>query len=398
MALSERENFLRAVTFDGPEWIPSAYMSFYHATWRRHGEALERLVLRHPLIYHDYARGSVDFHESPPGARGGEYFTDNWGCVWYVAPEGGGMMGQVVEHPLADWSALATYVPPDPLALADRRARDWQKFQREVADRKRRGKVAWGQVGSVFDILYHLRGFENLMVDFATDAPQLPVLIDMVTGQRMVIVDKLLEIGVDAIYFHADIGFQHGLMIRPAQFRKYVKPMWKKLFTRCREAGTHVYLSSEGRLLDIVDDMIECGVSIQDVEMASQSLDEIADAYKGRLCVMFYPDAQRTPRWRPQELRAHIEQVVTRLGSPSGGLVFAGYPTPDVPLENIEEMARAMEDYRTYWWEGRGNVGSRRAGPGEPPDNGGLRIRAPLESGSPTEVPKEVGSIDERTP
>ena len=355
MSLSERENFFRAVEFRNPEWIPTAYMSFYHATWRKYGQELERLVLRHPMIYHDYVPGSIDFHESPPGSREGEYFTDNWGCVWYVTAEGGGLMGQVVEHPLADWGALPAYAPPDPLALADKKTRNWQQFQAQVAERKHLGKVAWGQVGSVFDILYMLRGFENLMIDFATEAPQLPALIDMVTEQRMVIVEKLLEIGVDAIYFHADIGFQHSLMIRPSQFRKYIKPMWKKLFTRCREAGTHVYLSSEGRLLDIVDDMIECGVSLQDVEMASQSLEEIAEAYLGRLCVMFYPDAQKTPFWTPQELRAHIGAVVRRLGSPNGGLVFASYPTPDVPLENIEEMARAMEDYRTYWGDGRGH-------------------------------------------
>jgi len=353
MSLTERENFIRTVTFDSPERTPVEYMSFYYATWAKYGQELEELVLRHPTIYHTYKRGSVDFRLDPPGSREGEYFTDNWGCVWYVAPGGGGMMGQVVGHPLADWSALDTYRPPDPLALGDRRARDWPKFEAEAAEMRRAGKVVWGQVGSVFDIFYHLRGFENLMIDFATDAPQLPLLIEMVGEQRMRVLDRLLEVGVDAIYFHADIGFQHSLMIRPDQFRKYIKPMWKELFTHCRAAGTHVYLSSEGRLLDIVDDMVECGVSIQDVEMASQGLDEVVAAYKGRICIMFYPDAQKTPLWQPPQVREHIKEAVTRLGSPQGGLIFAAYPTPDVPLENIEETARAMEDYRTYWWDGR---------------------------------------------
>ncbi|NLE44611.1 MAG: hypothetical protein GX620_07800 [Chloroflexi bacterium] len=354
MPLSERENFIRAVTFANPEWTPTAYMSFYHATWRKYGRALEDLVLRHPLIYPDHVPGSVDFTASSPGSREGEYFTDNWGCVWYVVPEGGGMMGQVVEHPLSDWSALSAYVPPDPLELEDRRARDWDRLRDEVERLHHLGKVAWGQVGSVFDLFYHLRGFENLMMDFATEAPQLPRLIDMVTEHRLVVVDKLLETGVDAIYFHADIGFQHSLMIRPAQFRRYIKPMFKTLFTRCREAGTHVYFSSEGRLIDIVADLVECGVSIHDVEMASHTLDEIAEAYGGKICVMFYPDAQKMPLWQPSEVKEHIGDVVKRLGSPTGGLIFAGYPTPDVPLANIEAMALAMEEYRTYWHTGRG--------------------------------------------
>ena len=36
------------------------------------------------------------------------------------------------------------------------------------------------------------------------------------------------------------------------------------VFQRCREAGVHVWYSSDGNILPIVDDLIECGVSIHD--------------------------------------------------------------------------------------------------------------------------------------
>lgn len=49
----------------------------------------------------------------------------------------------------------------------------------------------------LFDRLYFLRGFENLMIDFATDAPELSKLIDMLSDYEMKLVNKWLEIGVD---------------------------------------------------------------------------------------------------------------------------------------------------------------------------------------------------------
>ena len=89
-------------------------------------------------------------------------------------------------------------------------------------------------------------------------------LIDMLTANSVRLVDKWLQIGVDHIGFHTDIGTQKALMISPASFRKYIKPMFSEIFERVRNAGTHVYLSSDGHLLEIVDDLIECGVSVHD--------------------------------------------------------------------------------------------------------------------------------------
>jgi len=40
--------------------------------------------------------------------------------------------------------------------------------------------------------------------------------------------------------------------------------MFKKLFEPAVKKDKHVYLSSDGHLLEIVDDLIECGVSLHD--------------------------------------------------------------------------------------------------------------------------------------
>ncbi len=351
MPISYRENYLRTLEFRNPEWIPM-HLDPAPATWHRYREDLEELVLRHPLIFPNYQKGSIDFDHFAAVYRENQYYTDNWGCVWYNAQDG--MEGQVVESPLADWDAFDTYQPPDPMLKSERGERDWEQIEKDVAARKQRGELTSGTGERLFDRLYFLRGFENLMIDIATDDPRLPRLIEMLTDYEMRLVGKWLEIGVDMIRFHTDIGTQQALMISPGKFRKYIKPMFMKLFRTCRQGGSHVSLSSDGRLLEIVEDLVECGVSMHDPQIRANTLDGIKQAYKGKLCIKLDLDRQMFPFCQPEELQAHVAAAVKELGSPEGGLILWAWVSPDVPLENIEALASAMEEFRTYCWDSHG--------------------------------------------
>jgi hypothetical protein len=341
--VNERENWLRAVEFRRPEWVPCT-VNLSPNTWRVYREDLERIVLAHPRMFPGFRGGDVDFDYLPHAYREGEHYRDSWGCLWYNIADG--LEGQVVGHPLADWSALADYQAPDPIVQAERGDRDWEQAERELAQQKRDGLLTWGNGERLFDRLYFLRGFENLMLDFALEPPGLPQLIKLLLDYELRLVGRWLEIGVDVIGFHTDIGTQNSLMISPRSFRKYVKPLYESVFRPCREAGTHVFLSSDGRLLDIVQDLIECGVSVHDPQLRANTVDGIAREYKGKLCAQVDLDRQSFPFLDPRGLRRQVKEVVDVLGDPQGGLmVLASISAADVPLANIEALCEAMEDY-----------------------------------------------------
>jgi uroporphyrinogen decarboxylase len=152
---------------------------------------------------------------------------------------------------------------------------------------------------------------------------------------------------VDVIGFHTDIGSQKALMISPAKFRRYVKPMFQELFQTCRQAGTHVSLSSDGCLLEIVDDLIECGVSVHDPQVRANTIDGIARAYRGKLCANVDLDRQMFPFCTPDDIWQQVEEAVTKVGTPQGGLMLAAAVYgADVPLENIEALCAALEHFR----------------------------------------------------
>ncbi len=340
--MTDRENWLRAIEFRSPERIPCS-VSLSPATWREHREALEELVLAHRLLFPDHESGSVDYDYNPPGYEG--TFRDNWGCLWYAVPDGTGMEGQVIESPLADWRALDSYRTPDVETKTERGERDWNEVAERLRLAEQKGLPRRGSGERLFDRLYLLRGFENLMIDIATEDERLPRLIDLLVDHELALVRKWLDIGVDAIGFHTDIGTQKALMISPRQFRKYIKPMFKEIFSVCREAGAHVLLSSDGRLLEIVDDLINCGVSRHDPQLRANTLAGIEAAYKGELCIELDLDRQMFPFCTPQDIRRQIEDVIARLGSPEGGLMISGSISgPNVPLQNIEALCSALEE------------------------------------------------------
>jgi uroporphyrinogen decarboxylase len=340
--MNERENWLRAVEFRYPAWIPCR-IAISPLNRKLYREAADKLSRSHPRVFEPSEAGNSDYDEMPAGHAAGAQ-RDNWGCLWRTIHEG--MVGMVVEHPLAENSAFSSYVPPDPLTTSAWGGRNWADAQRVVTRDKAAGRVARGDGECLFDRMYYLRGFSNLMLDIADQSPQLCELVDMVEAHAQSLAQRWIDMGVDCIGFHTDLATQRGLMMSPAAFRRFLKPMFARLFRPCRDAGVHVYLSTDGRVLDIVDDLIDCGVSVHDPQLRANTLDGIARAYKGRLCAEVDLDRQSMPHMTPSEIRQMVRDVVSQMRSPEGGLMLVGYIYgADIPLNNVRALAEAMEDF-----------------------------------------------------
>ncbi len=347
--MNERENYLRAAEFRHPQWIPCS-VSLMPATWRRYGQALQEIVQRYPQLFSHYRQGTVEEYSTfGPAYREGEYFTDNWGCVWYNVQ--GGLEGQVVGHPLQDWSALAHWRPPDPMTTGDREPQDWEATRKRLEEARTAGRIAAGGLphGFLFMRLMYLRGMENLMLDLVTEPPELHRLIHILFEHNRALVRKWLELGVDVLTAGEDLGAQTQLLMNPVHFRKYFKPCYEALFSLVRQAGRHVYLHSDGHILEIVDDLIECGVTILNPQVRANTLDGLARTCKGRIAINLDLDRQLFPFATPQAIREHIEEAVAKLGSPEGGLMLHAECEPDVPLENIEAICQALMHARNYY-------------------------------------------------
>jgi len=342
-------NFLKAMCFDRPEWTPCA-VHFLPATWMQYRGDLEALVLAHPRIFPSYRKGSVDFDFKKmwsPLYELGRH-TDCWGTVWNNIARG--FDSQVEREPLADWAAFADWRRrlPDPLTDAEFEARpDWDQVARDMAAARERGGLAAGgglMHGHFFMRLYYLRGFENLMLDIASEEPRLEELSAILTAYNAAVVGAYLERGAEIMYFGEDLGMQTALPISPAAWRRVVKPSYQATFGPCRDRGVPVYLHSDGHILEIIPDLIETGVRVLNPQIRANGLAGLREVARGKVCLDQDLDRQLFPFTGPAGIREHIGEVFEGLNLKKGGLMFKAECGPDVSLENIDAICCTLEE------------------------------------------------------
>jgi len=343
----DREKWLKNVEMRGCDEIPCR-VAFAGAVRNQYRERLLEVMKKYPELVGTPSAPEA-WNDFGPRHRYRQRWRDRWGCEW--DNRYGGIEGQVVEHPLADWSRLATFEPPDPAGGDDMRSIDWKETEENIRRARQKGEFTGGGVshGFLFQRLYYLRGFNNLMMDIATRDPRLDQLIETIVQFNMELVKRQLQFGVDVMYFGDDLGMQDRLTISPSDWRRYIKPGYATLFAACREAGTHVYLHSDGYFLDIMPDLIEIGVTILNPQDLCNGLENIKRELKGKICIDLDIDRQKIVPWgTPAEIDAHIRKCVQTLSSPQGGLMLVCGIYPGTPLENIEAVLAAMSKYRTW--------------------------------------------------
>ena len=336
-------NLLKSIYFDYPEWTPCE-VKIMPATWMKYREDLEELVLAHPRVFPYYKKGSRDFDAiCGPMYELGQH-TDCWGCVWENVERG--MTGIPITRPLEHWSDLDDYVPPDPLNDDLFGPRIWEQVQRLLDDAPRRGDLAAAKPlphGFLYMRLFYLRGFENLMIDFAMDDPRLLKLISMVEAYNIAVIRKYLDLGMEYAIFGEDLGLQTSLPMRPAMWRKYIKPPYERMFKPCLEAGVPVFLHTDGHILEIIPDLIEVGVQVLNPQFRANGLLGLKEVAKGKVAVCLDLDRQLFPFATPSEIESHIGEAHEELYLPEGGLMLYAECEPDVPLDNIDSICTALE-------------------------------------------------------
>ena len=139
-------------------------------------------------------------------------------------------------------------------------------------------------------------------------------------------------------------------MVSPADFRKYIKPSYERLMKPARERGVPVHMHSDGDIRDLVDDLIDGGVEIMNLQDLVNGIDYIAGRLAGKTCVELDIDRQNiTVFGTPKDIDNHIRHAVETLGCKEGGLMMCYGWYPGTPIENAAAVMDAMEKYSSFF-------------------------------------------------
>ena len=325
----------------GPDRVPIMHGTLPGAI-ARHGHALEELYRRYPEdVLHVGKVSDADF-----GPQIGVPSRDPWGCLW--VRHNHQHKGQVTYHPLADWSAVDGYQPPETASseIIDAVAR---RLDANAGEKYAGKKYTMAEAYTLWQRMYYLRGFKATVEDVLLRPERTRRLRDMVLEVLMRRLERLGELPeLDGIHFCEGWGTQRSLLINPRLWREFFKPAYARMFEVIHRSGKHVWLHCYGMIEEIIPDLMEVGVDVLNLQSNCMDRERLRSLARGQVCVLGDVDRQQTlPRGTPEEVRAAVKADIDTFACSEGGLIAHGKVGGDTPLENIKAMLDAMVHYGT---------------------------------------------------
>lgn len=298
--MTAKENMIRTIKFQGPERVAYSLPPEYGC---------------------DFAslnmRPNVD---ARPNSKDGNC-ADEWGAIW----ENIGVcnLGEVKEYPLKDWADFARLNIPD----VEDEAR-WASLPEQLAKADKDKFLLAGGI-SVYERIHFIRGLENTWTDIYLEPENLQKLIDILVEMNLKAIKRYAAAGADGYFFCDDWGLQNKLMISPDKWREFWKPAYGRIYQAAHEAGMLTFLHSCGYILEILDDLIEAGLDVAQLDQQlNMGLDALS-AYKGRITFWCPVDIQAVmPHASLDEIRRYCHEMFAKLATPRGGFIAQWYGDP----------------------------------------------------------------------
>ncbi len=308
---------------------------------------------RLPFFQNDYPEAPGDVCDSweLDRQKAGWFFDnpapDDWGCIWEVTEVKN--MGQVVKGPLDDWSALDSYIPPDP---AD--PFYFKQVDKDIAGAGDR-YVCLTSHFTLFERLHMLHGFTRTLEDFYFEPEKIECVLDMVLDFKIAQIDEIhRRYGgrVHGVFLTDDWGTQNATFISPALFNDFFFDRYRTLVDRYHEHGYHFILHSCGKINEFVDSFIDIGVDVMNMQQPrAYGIEEIGRRFAGRICFLTTVDIQATlPGGDPDKIREEAFALVDNWGTPRGGFIVFNYGDGEGINVKPETSAIMFEAFKEKMW------------------------------------------------
>lgn len=212
-----------------------------------------------------------------------------------------------------------------------------------------RGDTAQIFTGHMYESAWQVRGYEPFLTDLLTQRDWSEWILDRYCDNNVLLAAAAARAGYDCITTGDDVANQNAMMFHPDLWREIMKPRWARVIAAAREHNpeVHIWYHSDGNVWDILDDLVEIGITILNpVQPECMDLLSIRKRFGKRLAFDGCIGTQTTfPFGTPDEMRETVKRVATGLDGLNGGLMLA--PThvlePEVPPENIVAFFEACD-------------------------------------------------------
>lgn len=314
MALSAKENLLRAIAHEEPEHVP----------WE--GEAA--------LVVVDHA-----------GRRPPVLGVDPWGVTWAPLPAdyrpaaGELAASYPVGHPAHTAADLLKLPLPSVAAtlFAD-------LFP---AGRPADALIVGRHEAGPFERFAQLLGTMNALNALLREPEASAAALLRIAEYHVQVAAGYLAAGAEAAWLADDYAGNAGPFLRPELWRRLILPAIGRIIATYRQAGALVFFHTCGQAEAFIPDLLEAGATVFNLQSDVCDLADLKARFGRRIA--FYGGVP-TPlmlRGTPQQVQERARRAIQTLGR-EGGLILAADQPLAYPSENMAALAEAARRWGRY--------------------------------------------------
>jgi len=160
---------------------------------------------------------------------------------------------------------------------------------------------------------------------------------------------QLIAGGAEVVFMCADYCFNTGPFLSPPMFRRFVTPFLKRQIAAFRQAGALTVKHTDGNLLPILDQLIECEPdALHSIDpMAGLDIKQVRALVGDRLCLIGNVNCAYLQQGPADKIVESARYCLEHGGVDTGGYVYSSSNCifEGVPLDNYRLMLRVREEF-----------------------------------------------------
>jgi hypothetical protein len=321
--ITEKDNYLMLLRGEVPEWVPSYSFGPMPGATR-------------PVANHMFSPPLVNDHRMRGGGR------DIWG-VNYVPTEStdNALIPDNSEFilPLDDLTKWRDIIKAPDISGIDWEGEVKKQIERSGIDR-RQTAMALNLHFGYFQHLMSFMGFEDGLLAFYEEPDEVKALLDYLSEFYMTVADHVIDLlKPDILSFMDDTAAWNSSFISAEMYREFILPHHEKWAKRGRERGLIMTMHNCGKCENVIDMLVEMGISEWDPAQTSNDIEAVQKKYGNKLVIAGAWDARDrllADDVTDEELRQSVRDTMDKYAVGGGFCWCGGFLT----ASGDEEMRR----------------------------------------------------------